>query len=70
MKKRESKVDNLVLSKKRAETVQRKITDLGYESNLITVYYYGETKALYKENFTAEQKRLDRKVSIMVVFDK
>jgi outer membrane protein OmpA-like peptidoglycan-associated protein len=61
---------NLILSKKRAETVRRKITDLGYDTKFISVYYYGETKSLYKESYTAEQKRMDRKVTIMVVLNK
>jgi outer membrane protein OmpA-like peptidoglycan-associated protein len=61
---------NLILSKKRAETVRRKITDLGYDTKFISVYYYGEMKSLYKETYTAEQKRMDRKVTIMVVLNK
>jgi outer membrane protein OmpA-like peptidoglycan-associated protein len=61
---------NLILSKKRAETVMRKIVDSGYDEELIKVYYYGESKSLYKGSYTDEQKRLDRKVEIRVIREK
>jgi outer membrane protein OmpA-like peptidoglycan-associated protein len=58
---------NLILSMKRAETVKRKISDLGFKKDLIDVYYFGESKALYKESFEKEQKKLARKVEINVI---
>jgi outer membrane protein OmpA-like peptidoglycan-associated protein len=58
---------NLILSMKRAETVKRKISDLGFKKDVIDVYYFGESKALYKESFEKEQKKLARKVEINVI---
>jgi outer membrane protein OmpA-like peptidoglycan-associated protein len=58
---------NLILSKKRAETLMRKIVDAGYLEQKVTVYYYGEEKSLYKGSYSDEQKRLDRKVQIKVI---
>jgi outer membrane protein OmpA-like peptidoglycan-associated protein len=58
---------NLILSMKRAETVKRKISDRGYKKDLIEVYYFGESKALYKDDYSAEQKQMSRKVEINVV---
>ena len=58
---------NLILSKKRAETLMRKIVDAGYLEQKVTVYYYGEDKALYKGSYNEEQKRMDRKVQIKVI---
>jgi outer membrane protein OmpA-like peptidoglycan-associated protein len=61
---------NLILSMKRAETVKRKITDLGFKKDAIDVYYFGESKALYKESYEKEQKKLSRKVEINVIKNK
>ena len=58
---------NLILSKKRAETLMRKIVDAGYLEQKVTVYYYGEEKSLYKGSYSEEQKRMDRKVQIKVI---
>lgn len=59
---------NLILSKKRAETVQRKLVDYyKFDPNKITVYYYGETKSIHKGSYTEEMKRADRKVEIKVI---
>jgi OOP family OmpA-OmpF porin len=57
---------NLILSKKRAEAVKRKLIDAGIDEEMITFYYYGEEKSLQKESYTAEQKRMDRRVDIIV----
>ena len=57
---------NLILSKKRAEAVKRKLIDAGIDEEKITLYYYGEEKSLQKESYTAEQKRMDRRVDIIV----
>jgi outer membrane protein OmpA-like peptidoglycan-associated protein len=58
---------NLILSMKRAETIKRKIADLGIKKDTIEVYYFGESKALYKESYEKEQKKLSRKVEINVI---
>jgi len=58
---------NLILSKKRAEAVKRKLIDAGIDEEKITLYYYGEAKALQKETYTAEQKRMDRRVDIKII---
>jgi outer membrane protein OmpA-like peptidoglycan-associated protein len=58
---------NLILSMKRAETVKRKIMDRGFKNDQIDVYYFGESKALYKESYTSEQKQMFRKVEINVI---
>ena len=58
---------NLILSKKRAETVKRKLIDLGFKEDSIALYYYGETKSLHKGSYTKEMKQEDRKVEIKVI---
>ena len=57
---------NLILSKKRAETVRRKLESNGADYDQIEVYYYGEWKPL-KTNNNEEQKRFNRRVEIMVI---
>lgn len=61
---------NLILSKKRAETIKRKLIDAGYPDVKIVVYYYGETKLIHKGSYTKEMKTEDRKVEIKVVKSK
>lgn len=59
---------NLILSKKRAETVLRKLVDYyGFDAKNITVYYYGETKSIHKGSYTKEMKQADRKVEIKLI---
>lgn len=59
---------NLILSKKRAETIQRKLVDYyGFDAKNITIYYFGETKSIHKGEYTDEQKKADRKVEIKLV---
>lgn len=58
---------NLILSKKRAETIKRKLIDAGFDEDKIEVYYYGEAKSLHKGSYTAEQKRMDRRVDIKII---
>ena len=48
---------NLILSKKRVETVRRKIETFGVKNEQIEVYYYGEWKPL-KDNNNKKQKGL------------
>lgn len=56
---------NLILSKKRSETVMRKLMtyDISYDN--IDVMYYGEWKPLFK-NTDTESKRKNRRVEIIV----
>jgi outer membrane protein OmpA-like peptidoglycan-associated protein len=59
---------NLILSKKRAETIQQKlIKEYGIDAKLITFYYYGESKSEHKGEYTDEMKQADRKVEIKLV---
>lgn len=59
---------NLILSKKRAETVQRMLIEFyGFDAKNISVYYYGETKSIHKGSYTKEMKQADRKVEIKLV---
>ena len=51
---------NLILSKKRAETVRRKLETFGAKYEQIEVYYYGEWKPL-KDNDNKEQKGFNRR---------
>ena len=57
---------NLILSKKRAETVRRKLETFGAKYEQIEVYYYGEWKPL-KDNNNKEQKGFNRRVEIQVL---
>ena len=57
---------NLILSKKRAETVRRKLGTFGAKYEQIKVYYYGEWKPL-KDNDNKEQKGFNRRVEIQVL---
>jgi outer membrane protein OmpA-like peptidoglycan-associated protein len=56
---------NLILSKKRAETVRRKFEGLGVDYDLIEVLYYGENKPL-KSNENDENKKFNRRVEILI----
>lgn len=58
---------NLILSKKRAETIKRKLIQYGFAPDRIAMYYYGETKSLHKGSYTDELKKSDRKVEIKIV---
>jgi K(+)-stimulated pyrophosphate-energized sodium pump len=58
---------NLILSKKRAEAIKRKLIQYGFNADRITLYYYGETKSLHKGDYTDELKKSDRKVEIKIL---
>jgi outer membrane protein OmpA-like peptidoglycan-associated protein len=58
---------NLILSKKRAETVKRKLLEYGYPESKIKLYYFGEEKSLKKGSYTEEMKKMDRRVEIKIV---
>ncbi|MBI1838340.1 MAG: OmpA family protein [Flavobacteriia bacterium] len=57
---------NLILSKKRAETIKRKLIDAGFPANKIMIYYYGETKLIHRGTYSKEMKKEDRKVEIKI----
>ncbi len=57
---------NLILSKKRAETVRRKFESNKVDYDLITVYYYGENKPV-KSNDNDENKKFNRRVEVIVM---
>lgn len=59
---------NLELSKRRAETVKRKLVDVyKFDEKSIKVYYYGETKSIHNGDYTDELKRADRRVDIKLI---
>jgi OOP family OmpA-OmpF porin len=58
---------NLILSKKRAETIKRKLLEYGYPESKIKLYYFGEEKSLKKGSYTEEMKQQDRRVEIKIV---
>lgn len=58
---------NLILSKKRAETIKRKLIEYGFPADKIELYYFGEAKSLHKGSYSKEQKRMDRRVEIKVI---
>lgn len=61
---------NLALSKKRAETIQRKLIEYyKFDATKITTYYFGETKSIHKGEYTNEMKKSDRKVEIKLVLE-
>jgi outer membrane protein OmpA-like peptidoglycan-associated protein len=57
---------NLILSKKRAETVRRKFEGNKVDYDLITVYYYGENRPV-KSNDNKENKQFNRRVEVIVM---
>lgn len=58
---------NLQLSRRRAETVQRKLQDFYKFPGEITVYYYGETKSIHSGDYTEELKQADRRVDVKLI---
>lgn len=59
---------NLALSKRRAETVQRKLIDVyKFDPKNISIYYYGESKSIHKGDYTDEMKKADRRVDVKVI---
>ena len=59
---------NLILSKRRAETVQRKLVYFyKYEGKNIKVYYFGETKSIHSGDYTDELKQADRRVDLKLI---
>lgn len=58
---------NLQLSKRRAETVKRKLIEYYKFSEKITVYYYGEEKSIHSGDYTDELKQADRRVDVKLI---
>lgn len=59
---------NLLLSKRRAETVKRKLVDFyKLDPNQISVYYYGELKSIHSGDYTDEMKKADRRVDVKLI---
>jgi outer membrane protein OmpA-like peptidoglycan-associated protein len=58
---------NLQLSKRRAETVQRKLQDFYKFPGEISVYYYGEAKSIHSGDYTEELKQADRRVDVKLI---
>lgn len=58
---------NLQLSKRRAETIQRKLIEYYKFNDKITVYYYGEEKSIHVGDYTDELKQADRRVDVKLI---
>lgn len=58
---------NLELSRRRAETVKRKLVEYYKFKDKITVYYYGETKSIHRGDYTDEMKQADRRVDVKLI---
>ena len=58
---------NLQLSRRRAETVQRKLKDFYKFPGDIAVYYYGEAKSIHSGDYTEELKQADRRVNVKLI---
>ena len=58
---------NLQLSKRRAETVQRKLKEFYKFPGEISVYYYGEAKSIHSGDYTDELKAADRRVDVKLI---
>lgn len=59
---------NLLLSKRRAETIKRKMVDYyKFDEKNIEVYYYGEAKSIHSGDYTDELKKADRRVDVKLI---
>jgi len=59
---------NLQLSKRRAETIKRKLVDFyKLDADQISVYYYGEMKSIHSGDYTEEMKQADRRVDVKLI---
>lgn len=57
---------NLILSRKRAETVRKHLSNKGIDYDKIKTYYYGEWEPLNSDN-NEETKQLNRRVEIIII---
>jgi type IX secretion system PorP/SprF family membrane protein len=59
---------NLILSKKRSESVKRFLTQEGIDEGRIKTLYFGESKPL-EDNATAAGRQKNRRVEFKIIFD-
>ncbi|MDG2152851.1 MAG: OmpA family protein, partial [Crocinitomicaceae bacterium] len=59
---------NMILSKKRAESVKRFLTNQGIDESRVKTEYFGESKPL-EDNKTAAGRQKNRRVEFKIIFD-
>lgn len=59
---------NLILSKKRAESVKRFMESKGIDASRLSVLYFGETQPI-GDNSTAEGRQKNRRVEMTIIFN-
>ncbi|XOV69038.1 MAG: DUF5723 family protein [Fluviicola sp.] len=59
---------NLILSKKRAESVKRFMVSKGIDENRLNVLFFGETQPI-GDNNTAEGRQKNRRVEMTIIFE-
>lgn len=59
---------NLILSKKRAESVKRFMEEQGIDSERLSTLYFGETQPI-ADNDTAEGRQKNRRVEMTIIFN-
>ena len=59
---------NMVLSKKRAESVKRFLTSHGVDESHLIIKFFGETKPI-EDNTTSEGRQKNRRVEMKIIFE-
>ena len=59
---------NMILSKKRSESVKRFLTQKGIDEGRIKTLYFGEMQPI-EENATAAGRQKNRRVEFKIIFD-
>jgi outer membrane protein OmpA-like peptidoglycan-associated protein len=59
---------NMILSKKRAESVKRFLTEKGINEGRIETQFFGESKPI-EDNSTAMGRQKNRRVELKIIFD-
>jgi outer membrane protein OmpA-like peptidoglycan-associated protein len=59
---------NMILSKKRAESVKRFLTEKGINEGRIETQFFGESKPI-ADNSTAMGRQKNRRVELKIIFD-
>jgi outer membrane protein OmpA-like peptidoglycan-associated protein len=59
---------NLILSKKRAESVKRFMESQGVAGERLSVLFFGETQPI-ADNSTAEGRQKNRRVEMTIIFE-
>ena len=59
---------NMVLSKKRAESVKKFLTEHGVEESHLIIKFFGETKPI-ADNTTADGRQKNRRVEMKIIFE-